>query len=60
MEYLFITCSNFYFRVVSVGGDGMFSEVLNGVLKRNDADREKGDTETKKLTIGIIPAGDDS
>ena len=38
----------------------MFSEVLNGVLKRNDADREKGDTETKKLTIGIIPAGDDS
>ncbi|CAB4065083.1 CERK [Lepeophtheirus salmonis] len=37
--------------VVSVGGDGMFSEVFNGVLRRG------GSSNRASIRVGIIPAG---
>ncbi|XP_075041120.1 ceramide kinase-like isoform X2 [Mixophyes fleayi] len=52
-----------YDGVVCVGGDGMFSELLHGVVKRTQSDRGIcEDKEDAKLTpcslrIGIIPAG---
>ncbi len=43
-------------RVIAVGGDGMFSEVLNGVLSRD------GSTNVPSIKpaikIGLIPAGE--
>lgn len=38
--------------VVAVGGDGMFSEILNGVLAREKSN------DSCKLKLGLIPAGD--
>jgi len=37
--------------ILCVGGDGLFSEVVNGILLREDAD------EACKIPIGIIPTG---
>ena len=50
-------------RVVCVGGDGMFSEILHGLVTRtqtnNGMDLNQPDTELVpcSLRIGIIPAG---
>ncbi|XP_073446982.1 ceramide kinase-like isoform X2 [Dendrobates tinctorius] len=52
-----------YDGVVCVGGDGMFSELLHGLVRRTQSDRGVcEDNEDAKLTpcdlrIGIIPAG---
>ncbi|KNC85080.1 hypothetical protein SARC_02708 [Sphaeroforma arctica JP610] len=40
-----------YDGVVVVGGDGLLSEIINGILTRTNRDT------IKKLRIGIIPAG---
>lgn len=51
-------------RVVCVGGDGMFSEILHGLVARtqNDhgVDQNQPDAELVpcSLRIGIIPAGE--
>jgi len=51
-------------RVVCVGGDGMFSEVLHGLVTRiqtdNGVDQNQPDAELVpcSLRIGIIPAGE--
>ena len=37
-----------YSGIVSVGGDGTFSEIINAMLKRKDG---------RKLPIGIVPNG---
>lgn len=37
--------------IVCIGGDGLVSEVVNGLLSRNDAD------EVVKCPLGVIPAG---
>lgn len=37
--------------IVSVSGDGMFSEIINGILKRKDW------VEATKFPLGIIPCG---
>lgn len=52
-----------YDGVVCVGGDGMFSEILHGLVSRtqtdHDVDENQPDTELVpcSLRIGIIPAG---
>lgn len=52
-----------YDGVICVGGDGMFGEVLNGIMIRtqreNNVQYELIDSALKKpnLTLGIIPAG---
>ena len=51
------------FRVVSVGGDGMFHEVLNGLVMRAQQDAMLDSTSHDfqpvplNIPIGIIPAG---
>lgn len=51
------------FRIVSVGGDGLFSECVNGLLGRiqadHDVDMHDPDSEivASKIPIGIVPAG---
>lgn len=37
--------------IISVSGDGMFSEIINGILKRKDW------VEASKFPLGIIPCG---
>lgn len=50
-------------RVVCVGGDGMFSEILHGLVTRtqtdNSVDQNQSDADLVpcSLRIGIIPAG---
>lgn len=50
-------------RVVCVGGDGMFSEIVHGLVARaqtdNGVDQNQPDAELVpcSLRIGIIPAG---
>lgn len=59
------TCvvANFLTRVVCVGGDGMFSEILHGLIIRTQTDhgvdRDRPDSELVPcpLRVGIIPAG---
>ncbi|KAG8447754.1 hypothetical protein GDO86_015025 [Hymenochirus boettgeri] len=52
-----------YDGVVCVGGDGMFSELLHGLVKRTQKDsgvcenKEEATLTPCKLRIGIIPAG---
>ncbi|XP_070709917.1 ceramide kinase [Pempheris klunzingeri] len=52
-----------YDGVVCVGGDGMFSEILHGLVTRtqtdNGVDQDRSDAELApcSLRIGIIPAG---
>lgn len=52
------------FRVVSVGGDGMFNEILHGLAARTqrehgiDANRPDARLAPCSLRIGIIPAGE--
>lgn len=61
-----ITCvlTIFLVRVVCVGGDGMFSEILHGLIIRtqtdNGVDRDRADSElvSCSLRMGIIPAGE--
>lgn len=44
--------------VVAVGGDGMFSEVMNGMLRYKDGEhRTLKSADKKNIAIGIIPAG---
>ena len=56
-------CSTFVFfplsfSVVSVGGDGMFSEVMNGLLSyENSSHGASFNGHGKQLIVGIIPAG---
>lgn len=50
------------YRVVCVGGDGMFSELLNGLCERKlkEADLEQTQEQNPippDIRIGIIPAG---
>lgn len=51
------------FRVVCVGGDGMFSEIVHGLVARTQNDNEVDQNEPEaelvpcSLRIGIIPAG---
>lgn len=51
-------------RVVCVGGDGMFSEILHGLVTRTQmdhgVDQNQSDAELVpcSLRIGIIPAGE--
>lgn len=47
-------------RIISIGGDGMFSEILNGILMRhNPAVFPSSHFMPKKspIKLGIIPAG---
>lgn len=54
----------FLARVVCVGGDGMFSEILHGLIIRTQTDhgvdRDRPDSELVPcpLRVGIIPAGE--
>ena len=48
--------------IVCVGGDGMFTELLNGLIDRKMSDAGKNQTPSEQpirpdLRIGIIPAG---
>lgn len=44
--------------VLSVGGDGMLSEIINGMLRYRDGSHEVvKSSKDKPLIIGIIPAG---
>jgi hypothetical protein len=50
------------FRLICVGGDGMFSEILNGLLNRTEHDNNVEETCSfdpvpPDIRIGIIPAG---
>jgi len=51
------------FRIVSVGGDGMFAEVVDGllgkILKESGMSEPTPDCNLQqpKMRIGIIPAG---
>ena len=53
-----------FFSVISVGGDGMFHEVLNGLLFRAQQDAMLDSTSHNfqpvplNIPIGIIPAGE--
>ena len=52
----------FFPRVLCVGGDGTFSEVLNGMLDRVNADEGvdqsfRHQPARPRLHIGVIPAG---
>ncbi len=61
METVDIICPS---RIVCVGGDGMFSEILHGLVTRtqtdNGVDQNHPDSELVpcSLRIGIIPAGE--
>ena len=46
----------FIFSVVAVGGDGMFSEVLNGILASRPPPTDD-DVSGPSIKIGLIPAG---
>ena len=53
---------HFLFRIISVGGDGMFSEILNGILTREEQLTEASSSTAfsppkPKMKLGIIPAG---
>lgn len=56
-------CFDVSFSVVSVGGDGMFHEVLNGLVIRAQQDAMLDSTARDfqpiplNIPIGIIPAG---
>lgn len=38
--------------IVAIGGDGLFHEILNGILKRNDWNHV-----VKNIALGIVPCG---
>ena len=48
---------------MAVGGDGMYSECVNGLLERLQSDAQvnihdpKAQIRASKISIGIIPAG---
>jgi hypothetical protein len=56
-------CFYYYnYRLICVGGDGMFSEILNGLLNRTEHDNNVEETCSFEpvppdIRIGIIPAG---
>lgn len=58
-----LMCSHSSRRVVCVGGDGMFSEVLHGLIGRTqrlagvDPSQPRAALVASPLRIGIIPAG---
>jgi ceramide kinase len=51
------------YSVITVGGDGMFHEILNGLIRRTQTDYNIDTTKLDfepvhpNLTIGVIPAG---
>ena len=53
----------FCFSIVAVGGDGMYSECVNGLLERLQSDAQidihdpQAQIRASKISIGIIPAG---
>lgn len=57
---MYLRCSH---RIVCVGGDGMFSEVLHGLIGRTqrsagvDPNQPRAALVPSPLRIGIIPAG---
>ncbi|OCT57966.1 ceramide kinase [Xenopus laevis] len=62
-DYILETDLQKYDGVVCVGGDGMFSELLHGVVRRTQIDNKVCENKEGamltpcKLRIGIIPAG---
>lgn len=56
-------CIVVYCRVVCVGGDGMFAELLNGIILMHnvrsgvDLHNEHSRLRQPELRIGVIPAG---
>ena len=62
-QVLGFTTSSLLCRVISVGGDGMFHEVLNGVIIRTQKEQAVAARATDfeplppKIKVGIIPAG---
>ncbi|XP_028398134.1 ceramide kinase-like [Dendronephthya gigantea] len=49
-----------YDGIISVGGDGMFSEILNGILMRKNKHASSStefNPEKPEIKLGIIPAG---
>lgn len=58
------SCATHLARVVCVGGDGMFSEILHGLVTRTQTDngvdlnQPDADLVPCSLHIGIIPAGE--
>ena len=65
VEYLNVICcyqmKHFFFRIISVGGDGMLSEVMNGVLEYQKGQHQiltsSRNNKNKPIVLGIIPAG---
>lgn len=63
MSALFVLFSSFVLSVVCVGGDGMFSELLHGVIGRTQQEAGLSEHDPNgvlrpcDLHIGIIPAG---
>ena len=53
----------FSFSIVAVGGDGMYSECVNGLLERLQTDAQvnindpQAQIRASKISLGIIPAG---
>jgi hypothetical protein len=50
------------FRIISVGGDGMFSEILNGILMQEEQNVQASSStafnpQKPNIKLGIIPAG---
>jgi diacylglycerol kinase family enzyme len=60
---IFYSMMFIFYRIVSVGGDGMFSECVNGLLARlqSDSEIDMNDPDSEivasKIPIGIVPAG---
>ena len=56
-------CQFYVFSIVSVGGDGLFSECVNGLLERLQVDSQvdmhdpDSAITASKIPIGIVPAG---
>lgn len=48
----------FFSSVVSVGGDGLCSEIINGMIHiKDDVHQGRKNKKDKGLMLGIIPAG---
>lgn len=46
-----------HFSIIAVGGDGMFSEILNGVLASGEQSSNGNMKSKSTIKLGIIPAG---
>jgi len=56
-DYLMTNDLSDYDGVVAVGGDGMFSEVLNGILSNRPPPQTDNDVVGPSIKLGLIPAG---